>query len=173
MDNIDLRKKAGISPDLSLSLPLITAAFILGAVCTAMLRMSLYEDIMSIGQAARVSGWVCLSALLFAAAACVVMPAARVLSALLSAVCGAAAVCMSYLYSDLKLFSTEFFAFAAVMLAFTAAFAYASARVFVLSPKLRSFISTDRRLRRELNVFCAVSAALTLLSLASAAVFIL
>ncbi len=173
MDNIDLRRKTGISTDFSLSLMLITGAFILGAVCMAMLRMPLYENIMSIRQAVKMSGWICLAALLFADAACAVMPAARVFCVLLSAACGSAAACISYLYSESKLFSTDFFAFAAVVLAFSAATAYVSDCVFTLAPKLRGFIRADRRLRHELNMFCAVSAALMLTAFVSAAVFIL
>ncbi len=173
MDNIDLRKKTGISTDFALSLMLITGVFVLGAVCAAMLRIPFYEDIMSIRQEIKVSGWICLAAMLFADAACVTMPAARALCLLLSAACGSAASCMSYLYSESKLFSSEFFAFSAVMFAFCAAIVYVSDRVFALAPRLRGFIRADRRLRRELNLFCAVSAALMLAAFVSAAVFIL
>ncbi len=173
MDNYDLRKKDGFIPDFGLGLMLTAAAFAVGCCCTALLRMAPVTDVMSIGMTEKAAVWIALAAFLSAESACIVMPAARVLSILLSAVCGAAAACISYMYSSLKLFSSEFFAFAAVIFTLSAAVAYVSDRVFVLSPKLRSVIRTDRRLRRELNIFCAVSSALALAAIAAAAAFIL
>ena len=73
----------------------------------------------------------------------------------------------------IALFSTGFFMFAAVVFAFAVAVTYVSDRVFTLSPKLRTFIRGDRRLLRELNVFNAVSAALVLAAVISAALLIL
>ncbi len=173
MDNYDLRKKDGFIPGFGLGLMLAAAAFAVGCCCTALLRIPPATDVMSIGMTAKAAVWIVLTAFLAADAACIVMPAARVLSILLSSVCGAAAACMSYMYSSLKLFSSEFFAFTAVIFAFSAAVAYVSDRIFALSPKLRSVIRTDRRLRRELNIFCAVSSALAIAAIAAAAAFIL
>lgn len=173
MDNVNLRKKVGVSSEFALSLILITASFALGAVSAVLLREQAAESIMSIRQTARIPAWLSLAALLFADAACLVMPVASVLNLLLSAIFGALMTFVSYLYSDLKLFSTEFFAFAAVAFAFAVAVTYVSDRVFTLSPKLRTFIRGDRKLLRELNVFNAVSAALMMAAVVSAAVFIL
>lgn len=50
---------------------------------------------------------------------------------------------------------------------------YACDSAFTLSPKLRAFIRADRRLRYELNLFCAVFAALMLAAIVSVALFIL
>ena len=173
MDNTDLRKNAGISPAFTLSLMLITAAFALGAASAALLIGNAADSIMSIRRPAQMSAWICLAALLFADAACLVIPAARVFSVILSAVCGAVTALISYLYSDLKLFSAEFFMFAAVIFAFAVAVTYVSDRVFALSPKLRTFICSDRKLRYELNAYSAVSAVLILAALIFAASFIL
>ena len=173
MDNVNLRKKVGISSAFALSLVLIAVLFALGAVAAVLLREQAAESIMSIRQTARISVWLSLAALLFADAACLVMPAACVLSVLFSAIFGALMTFVSYLYSDLKLFSTGFFMFAAVVFSFAVAVTYVSDRVFTLSPKLRTFIRGDRRLLRELNVFNAVSAALVLAAVISAALLIL
>ncbi len=173
MDSIDLRKKTGFTPSFGLSRMLPAAAFILGCVCTALLRTMLTADIMSIVRTVKAAGWITLAALLAADCACIVMPGARALCVLLSAACGASAAGLSYLYSDLKPFSAEFYVFAAAIFTFAAAAAYVSERVFALSPRLRRLIRGDRRLRYELNVFCAVSSALMLAAIVLAAVFIL
>ena len=70
-------------------------------------------------------------------------------------------------------FSPEFFALCGVVFAFSAADVYASDSAFALSPKLRAFIRADRRLRYEINLFCAVFAALMLAAIVSVALFIL
>ena len=74
---------------------------------------------------------------------------------------------------NLRFFSPEFFALCGVVFAFSAAAVYACDRAFTLSPKLRAFIRADRRLRYELNLFCAVFAALMLAAIVSVALFIL
>ena len=173
MDNIDLRRKTGIKPDFGWALVLITAAFVLGAAASAMLGGTFIPSIMSIGRPAEITGWICLAALLAAESACLVMPLSRVLCVLLSAAAGASAGVLSYLYSGLKLFSDDHFALAAAIFAFSAACAYISERVFTLSPRLRSIIRSDRRLRHELDLLCAVSAALALAASACAAALIL
>ncbi|MCF7628284.1 hypothetical protein L3K73_14105, partial [Holdemanella sp. SCCA2] len=98
---------------------------------------------------------------------------ARVLTAVFAVLTGADAELISYSYSEFALFSPEFFALFGVIFAFSAAGVYACDRAFTLSPKLRAFIRTDRRLRYELNLFCAVFAALMLAAIVSAALFIL
>lgn len=173
MDNINLRKIAGFSPAFTLSLMLITAAFALGAVSAALLIWNAADSIMSIRQSAQISAWICLVALLFAAAACLVIPSARALSVLVSAACGAVIEIISYLYSDLKLFSADFFIFIALIFTFTVAITYISDCVFALSPKLRAFIRADHKLRHELNVFSSVSLVLILAAIIFAAMFIL
>lgn len=173
MDNVNLRKKVGVSSEFALSLILIAVSFTLGAASAVLLREQAAESIMSIRQTVRISVWLSLAALLFADAACLVMPVASVLSVLLSAIFGALMTFVSYLYSDLKPFSTEFFMFAAVVFVFAVAVTYVSDRVFTLSPKLRTFIHGDRKLLRELNVFNAVSTVLMLATVISAAVIIL
>ncbi len=173
MDNIDLRRKVVISPAFTLSLRLITAAFVLGTVSAALLCGSFAESIMSIGKSARISAWLCLATLLFADAACLITPASRVICVLLSAAFGGVTAFISYLYADVKLLTSEFFIFAAVIFAFTVSITYVSDRVFVLSPKLRTVIRSDHKLRYELKAFNAVSGALVLTAIISAAVFIL
>ena len=101
------------------------------------------------------------------------MPCACVLTTVLAVLSGADAVLISYSYSKFALFSPEFFALCGVVFAFSAADVYASDSAFALSPKLRAFIRADRRLRYEINLFCAVFAALMLASIVSVALFIL
>ena len=67
MDNVNLRKKVGVSSDFALSLVLISVLFALGAVAAVLLREQAAESIMSIRQTARISVWLSLAALLFAA----------------------------------------------------------------------------------------------------------
>ena len=69
---------------------------------------------------------------------------------------------ISYSYSKFALFSPEFFALCGVVFVLSAAAVYTCDSAFTLSPKLRAFIRADRRLRYELNLFCAVFAALML-----------
>lgn len=173
MDDVNLRKIVGVSSDFAFSLVLIAVSFALGAASVVLLREHVAESIMSIGQTLKISVWLCLMALLFADTACIVMPAARAISVLISAMYGAAAALTAYLYSDLKLFSTEFFLFAAVIFAFTVAITYVSERVFALSIKMRTSVRADRKLGRELNTFNAFSTALVLAAIVSAAAFIL
>ena len=173
MDSINLRRKVSISQSFTPSLMIITAAFVLGAVFTILFREAIMDDIMSILQSAGLIGWICLATLIFADTACIVMPAARVLSTLFAAAFGAMTLAMSYLHASLKLFSSEFFVFAAVIFLFSVAITYVSDRIFALSPKLRTFIRSDHKLRYEINVFNAVSVALMLAAIISAAVFIL
>lgn len=172
MDNVYLRKKAGTSSDFALILILIAASFVLGAVSAVLLREQTAESIMSIRQTARISVWICLAALLFADTACIVMPAARALSVLISAIFGALMTLASYLYADSKLFSTVFLMFTAVIFVFATAITYVSDRIFVMSPKLRSVIYSDRKLLHELNVFNIIMASLMLTAVVSAALFI-
>lgn len=117
--------------------------------------------------------WLCFALLVLAQALCIIMPCARVLTAVLAVLSGADAVLISYYYSGLTLFSPEFFALCGVIFAFSAADVYASDSAFALSPKLRAFIRADRRLRYEINLFCAVFAALMLAAIVSVALFIL
>lgn len=95
------------------------------------------------------------------------------LTAVLAVLSGADAVLISYSYSKFALFSPEFFVLCGVIFAFSAADVYASDSAFALSPKLRAFIRADRRLRYELNLFCAVFAALILAAIFSAMLFVL
>ncbi len=173
MDNTDLRRKTGFKPDFGWALMLMTAAFALGAAAPAVLGETFIPGIMSIGGPAEVLGWISLAALLFAECAFIVMPLSRVLTVLFSAAAGALAGILSYLYSGLKLFSDDYFALAAAIFAFSACSAYISERVFTLSPKLRSLIRSDRRLRYELDLLCGLSAALVSAALACAAALIL
>ena len=95
------------------------------------------------------------------------------LTAVLAVLSGADAVLISYSYSKFALFSPEFFALCGVVFVLSAAAVYACDSAFTLSPKLRAFIRADRRLRYELNLFCAVFAALMLAAIVSVALFIL
>lgn len=117
--------------------------------------------------------WLCFALLVLAQALCIIMPGARMLTAVLAVLSGADAVLISYSYSKFALFSPEFFVLCGVIFAFSAADVYASDSAFALSPKLRAFIRADRRLRYELNLFCAVFAALMLAAIVSVALFIL
>ena len=121
---------------------------------------------MSISTCAVTDLWLCFALLILAQALCIIMPCARVLTAVFAVLTGADAELISYSYS-------EFFALFGVIFAFSAAGVYACDRAFTLSPKLRAFIRADRRLRYELNLFCAVFAALMLAAIVSAALFIL
>lgn len=117
--------------------------------------------------------WLCFALLVLAQALCIIMPCACVLTTVLAVLSGADAVLISYSYSKFALFSPEFFALCGVVFAFSAADVYASDSAFALSPKLRAFIRADRRLRYEINLFCAVFAALMLAAIVSVALFIL
>ena len=138
MDNIDLRKK----PRAFNAFPLGTAL-----VSAALLLRSDSSSVMSISTCAVTDLWLCFALLILAQALCIIMPCARVLTAVFAVLTGADAELISYSYSEFALFT--------------------------LSPKLRAFIRADRRLRYELNLFCAVFAALMLAAIVSAALFIL
>lgn len=173
MDNIDLRKKSGASRAFPLGTALVSAAFALGAASLTLLLRSDSSGVMSISTYYVTDLWLCFALLVLAQALCIIMPCARVLTAVLAVLSGADAVLISYYYSGLTLFSPEFFALCGVIFAFSAADVYASDSAFALSPKLRAFIRADRRLRYELNLFCAVFAALMLAAIVSVALFIL
>lgn len=173
MDNIDLRKKSGASRAFPLGTALVSAAFALGAAFLTLLLRSDSSGVMSISTYDVTDLWLCFALLVLAQALCIIMPCARVLTAVLAVLSGADAVLISYYYSGLTLFSPEFFALCGVIFAFSAADVYASDSAFALSPKLRAFIRADRRLRYELNLFCAVFAALMLAAIVSVALFIL
>lgn len=173
MDNIDLRKKPGAFNAFPLGTALVSAAFALGAVSLTLLLRSNSSSVMSISTCAVTDLWLCFALLILAQALCIIMPCARVLTAVFAVLTGADAVLISYYYSGLTLFSPEFFALFGVIFAFSAAGVYACDRAFTLSPKLRAFIRADRRLRYELNLFCAVFAALMLAAIVSVALFIL
>lgn len=173
MDNIDLRKKPGAFNAFPLGTALVSAAFALGAVSLTLLLRSDSSSVMSISTCAVTDLWLCFALLILAQALCIIMPCARVLMAVFAVLTGADAELISYSYSEFALFSPEFFALFGVIFAFSAAGVYACDRAFTLSPKLRAFIRADRRLRYELNLFCAVFAALMLAAIVSAALFIL
>lgn len=173
MDNIDLRKKSGASRAFPLGTALVSAAFALGAVSLTLLLRSDSSSVMSISTCAVTDLWLCFALLILAQALCIIMPCARVLTAVFAVLTGADAELISYSYSEFALFSPEFFALFGVIFAFSAAGVYACDRAFTLSPKLRAFIRADRRLRYELNLFCSVFAALMLAAIISAALFIL
>lgn len=173
MDNIDLRKKSGASRAFPLGTALVSAAFALGAASLTLLLRSDSSGVMSISTYDVTDLWLCFALLVLVQALCIIMPCARVLTAVLAVLSGADAVLISYYYSGLTLFSPEFFALCGVIFAFSAADVYASDSAFALSPKLRAFIRADRRLRYELNLFCAVFAALMLAAIVSVALFIL
>lgn len=173
MDNIDLRKKSGASRAFPLGTALISAAFALGAVSLALLLKADTNVIMSISACEVTDLWVCFALMILAQALCIVMPGARMLTAVLAVLSGADAVLISYSYSKFALFSPEFFALCGVVFVFSAAAVYACDSAFTLSPKLRAFIRADRRLRYELNLFCAVFAALILAAIFSAMLFVL
>lgn len=173
MDNIDLRKKPGAFNAFPLGTALVSAAFALGAVSLTLLLRSYSSSVMSISTCAVTDLWLCFALLILAQALCIIMPCARVLTAVFAVLTGADAELISYSYSEFALFSPEFFALFGVIFAFSAAGVYACDRAFTLSPKLRAFIRADRRLRYELNLFCAVFAALMLAAIVSAALFIL
>lgn len=173
MDNIDLRKKSGASRAFPLGTALVSAAFALGAASLTLLLRSDSSGVMSISTYDVTDLWLCFALLVLAQALCIIMPGARVLTAVLAVLSGADAVLISYYYSGLTLFSPEFFALCGVIFAFSAADVYASDSAFALSPKLRAFIRADRRLRYEINLFCAVFAALMLAAIVSVALFIL
>ena len=173
MDNIDLRKKPGAFNAFPLRTALVSAAFALGAVSLTLLLRSDLSSVMSISTCAVTDLWLCFALLILAQALCIIMPCARVLTAVFAVLTGADAELISYSYSEFALFSPEFFALFGVIFAFSAAGVYACDRAFTLSPKLRAFIRADRRLRYELNLFCAVFATLMLAAIVSAALFIL
>lgn len=173
MDNIDLRKKPGAFNAFPLGTALVSAAFALGAVSLTLLLRSDSSSVMSISTCAVTDLWLCFALLILAQALCIIMPCARVLTAVFAVLTGADAELISYSYSEFALFSPEFFALFGVIFAFSAAGVYACDRAFTLSPKLRAFIRADRRLRYEFNLFCAVFAALMLAAIVSAALFIL
>ncbi len=173
MDNIDLRKKPGAFNAFPLGTALVSAAFALGAVSLTLLLRSDSSSVMSISTCAVTDLWLCFALLILAQALCIIMPCARVLTAVFAVLTGADAELISYSYSEFALFSPEFFALLGVIFAFSAAGVYACDRAFTLSPKLRAFIRADRRLRYELNLFCSVFAALMLAAIVSAALFIL
>ena len=173
MDNIDLRKKPGAFNAFPLGTALVSAAFALGAVSLTLLLRSDSSSVMSILTCAVTDLWLCFALLILAQALCIIMPCARVLTAVFAVLTGADAELISYSYSEFALFSPEFFALFGVIFAFSAAGVYACDRAFTLSPKLRAFIRADRRLRYELNLFCSVFAALMLAAIVSAALFIL
>lgn len=173
MDNIDLRKKPGAFNAFPLGTALVSAAFALGAVSLTLLLRSDSSSVMSISTCAVTDLWLCFALLILAQVLCIIMPCARVLTAVFAVLTGADAELISYSYSEFALFSPEFFALFGVIFAFSSAGVYACDRAFTLSPKLRAFIRADRRLRYELNLFCAVFAALMLAAIVSAALFIL
>lgn len=173
MDNIDLRKKPGAFNAFPLGTALVSAAFALGAVSLTLLLRSDSSSVMSISTCAVTDLWLCFALLILAQALCIIMPCARVLTAVFAVLTGADAVLISYSYSKFALFSPEFFVLCGVIFAFSAADVYASDSAFALSPKLRAFIRADRRLRYELNLFCAVFAALILAAIFSAMLFVL
>lgn len=173
MDNIDLRKKPGAFNAFPLGTALVSAAFALGAVSLTLLLRSDSSSVMSISTCAVTDLWLCFALLILAQALCIIMPCARVLTAVFAVLTGADAELISYSYSEFALFSPEFFALCGVVFAFSAADVYASDSAFALSPKLRAFIRADRRLRYEINLFCAVFAALMLAAIVSVALFIL
>ena len=173
MDNIDLRKKPGAFNAFPLGTALVSAAFALGAVSLTLLLRSDSSSVMSISTCAVTDLWLCFALLILAQALCIIMPCARVLTAVFAVLTGADAELISYSYSEFALFSPEFFVLCGVIFAFSAADVYASDSAFALSPKLRAFIRADRRLRYELNLFCAVFAALMLAAIVSVALFIL
>lgn len=173
MDNIDLLKKPGAFNAFPLGTALVSAAFALGAVSLTLLLRSDSSSVMSISTCAVTDLWLCFALLILAQALCIIMPCARVLTAVFAVLTGADAELISYSYSEFALFSPEFFALFGVIFAFSAAGVYACDRAFTLSPKLRAFIRADRRLRYELNLFCAVFAALMLAAIVSAVLFIL
>lgn len=173
MDNINLRKKPGAFNAFPLGTALVSAAFALGAVSLTLLLRSDSSSVMSISTCAVTDLWLCFALLILAQALCIIMPCARVLTAVFAVLTGADAELISYSYSEFALFSPEFFALFGVIFAFSAAGVYACDRAFTLSPKLRAFIRADRRLRYELNLFCAVFATLMLAAIVSAALFIL
>lgn len=173
MDNIDLRKKPGAFNAFPLGTALVSAAFALGSVSLTLLLRSDSSSVMSISTCAVTDLWLCFALLILAQALCIIMPCARVLTAVFAVLSGADAELISYSYSEFALFSPEFFALFGVIFAFSAAGVYACDRAFTLSPKLRAFIRADRRLRYELNLFCSVFAALMLAAIVSAALFIL
>lgn len=173
MDNIDLLKKPGAFNAFPLGTALVSAAFALGAVSLTLLLRSDSSSVMSISTCAVTDLWLCFALLILVQALCIIMPCARILTAVFAVLTGADAELISYSYSEFALFSPEFFALFGVIFAFSAAGVYACDRAFTLSPKLRAFIRADRRLRYELNLFCAVFAALMLAAIVSAALFIL
>lgn len=173
MDNIDLRKNPGAFNAFPLGTALVSAAFALGAVSLTLLLRSDSSSVMSISTCAVTDLWLCFALLILAQALCIIMPCARVLTAVFAVLTGADAELISYSYSEFALFSPEFFALFGVIFAFSAAGVYACDRAFTLSPKLRAFIRADRRLRYELNLFCFVFAALMLAAIVSVALFIL
>lgn len=173
MDNIDLRKKSGALHAFPLGTALVSAAFALGAASLTLLLRSDSSGVMSISTYAITDLWLCFALLILAQALCIIMPCARVLTVAFAALAGADAALISYSYSEFVLFSPEFFALCGVIFVFSAACVYACDRAFTLSTKLRAFIRADRRLRYELNLFCALFAALMLAAIVSAALFIL
>lgn len=173
MDNIDLLKKPGAFNAFPLGTALVSAAFALGAVSLTLLLRSDSSSVMSISTCAVTDLWLCFALLILVQALCIIMPCARILTAVFAVLTGADAELISYSYSEFALFSPEFFALFGVIFAFSAAGVYACDRAFTLSPKLRAFIRADRRLRYELNLFCAVFAALMLAAIVSAVLFIL
>ena len=168
MDNIDLRKKSGASRAFPLGTALVSAAFALGAASLTLLLRSDSSGVMSISTYDVTDLWLCFALLVLAQALCIIMPCARVMTVAI-----ADAVLISYSYSKFALFSPEFFALCGVVFVFSAAAVYACDSAFTLSPKLRAFIRADRRLRYELNLFCAVFAALILAAIFSAMLFVL
>ena len=171
MDNIDFRKKAGKLHGLPLGSMLTTAAFAVGAVLLALFFRTDLNGVMSITAGEGASLWLCFALLILAAALCVIMPAARVLTVVFAALSGASAALISYSYSEVTVFSTEFFALCGVIFVFSAALSCASENAFALSAKLRALVRADRKLRYELNLFCVLFAALMLAAIIAAALF--
>ena len=118
MDNIDLRKKSGASRAFPLGTALVSAAFALGAASLTLLLRSDSSGVMSISTYDVTDLWLCFALLVLAQALCIIMPCARVLTAVLAVLSGADAVLISYYYSGLTLFSPEFFALCGVVFSF-------------------------------------------------------
>ena len=103
MDNIDLRKKPGAFNAFPLGTALVSAAFALGAVSLTLLLRSDSSSVMSISTCAVTDLWLCFALLILAQALCIIMPCARVLTAVFAVLTGADAELISYSYSEFAL----------------------------------------------------------------------
>ena len=167
MDNNFLCRKTVRSSGFGTAFWLVCVAFLLGALLFWLIAADCRADIMYSlqGDGYLLPYAVCVITL-FAASASIILPSAPLFVVFCSLLGGGAAELLACLSLKYELLSVSFIKPALIELAFVMAMLYITCSVFKFSPRLRTLIRSDNRLRAALASVYIASVLFLIISLA-------